>query len=108
MMNSSALVQMFLWLICVQCCLVHVGATILAASKINSCILDGSQEAALLNCKKKMVVTIAIDSGQVPRLSFSIIQLNLHSVQNYTETIEATLETAVDEQGNLKRLLHPI
>ncbi|KAL6052198.1 Generative cell specific-1 [Balamuthia mandrillaris] len=62
---------------------------IIASSKLESCIADGSTEEALLNCKKKMVVSLTLEGGQ-----------------NATEAVEAVIET-VEEDGKTKRLEHP-
>ncbi len=52
----------FLFLLFVASC---AQAELLASSKVASCVLDGSLEETTLNCKKKLVLTISIDNGQV-------------------------------------------
>ena len=70
-----------------------VGCSFISSSSISNCVLDGSSavEEAQLNCQQKMVVALSVTNEQGP-----------------TETIEAIVETAVDADGDVKRLAHPM
>lgn len=70
-----------------------VGCSFISSSSISNCVLDGSSavEEAQLSCQQKMVVALSVTNEQGP-----------------TETIEAIVETAVDADGDVKRLAHPM
>jgi len=75
--------------------LMSVEAGLLASSKVDYCIQDGtnqaSQDKSMLNCNKKLVVT-----------------MNINSNQDSTESLNFIVNDVIDTDGKNKTLLVPI
>jgi hypothetical protein len=67
-----------------------VQCAILASSKVTSCVASVG-DLSLAPCKTQMVVTLTIDGGA-----------------NGTEVVEATITSALDDQGRERKLARPV
>ncbi|KAF2076654.1 hypothetical protein CYY_002024 [Polysphondylium violaceum] len=74
---------------------VNVQAGLIASSKVDFCIQDGtnqaSQDKSILNCNKKLIVT-----------------MNINSNQDSTESLNFIVNDVIDTDGKNKTLLVPI
>nr|AKS04555.1 HAP2-like protein [Malawimonas californiana] len=88
---SSRTQRLSAFLVCVilLCVIPGIWSTLIAGSKLTTCVQNGNQDAlsAQLQCSQKFIVAIALNNGQ-----------------NNTESIQATFTSATDDNGRTVRL----